>query len=159
MTNVCMIVAATPDGIIGNNGALPWCVPEDLRHFKNVTLGYPIIMGRKTADGLGRPLPGRTNYVLSRQAADFPGFEVLNEPILPRTDKGKVFIIGGSEIYKAYEERIDTIYLSVIHTQVTGDAFLPFPIQSPVWKLTDTEYYRSGNGIVVCNQTWVRRQL
>jgi dihydrofolate reductase len=154
-----MIVAATPAGVIGQGNALPWHCPEDLAFFKRTTMGCPVVMGRKTYASIGRPLPGRENYVLTRNTTPIDGVTLLHEPHLPSHLNGKqVFIIGGSEVYKAFEDRIDEIYLTVVGLDVEGDAFLPFAIEAPVWNLQSAEHVCTKQGISLCFQHWTRNK-
>lgn len=157
MTQICMIVAANKQGIIGKQNQLPWYIPEDLAYFKRVTMGCPVIMGRKTFESIGRVLPGRANYVLTSRTEPIVGVALLNEPIIPpNLTEDRVFIIGGSEVYKAYESQIERIYLTVVDLPVEGDASLPFPIQSPKWMLTTSEYITTKEGVRLCFQQWFR---
>lgn len=130
------VVAMTPDRVIGNAGALPWHLPEDLAFFKRTTSGHPIVMGRKTYESIGRPLPKRRNIVLTRDATwSAPGVEVIGGPEdlekLPGLD-GRVFIIGGSEIYAAFLPRLDDLLVSHVFENYPGDTRLPeFESQFP----------------------------
>lgn len=156
---ISMIVAATPSGVIGQGNTLPWHCPEDLAFFKRTTMGRPVVMGRKTFESIGRPLPGRENYVLTRNPNPIPWVTMLHEPQLPSHLNGKhVFIIGGSEVYKAFEDRIDEIYLTVVSLDVEGDARLPFAIEAPVWNLQSAEDVCTKQGISLCFQHWTRNQ-
>lgn len=157
MTQVCMIVAANKEGIIGKGNQLPWYIPEDLAYFKRVTMGCPVIMGRKTFESIGRVLPGRQNIVLTNRKEPIVGVTVINEPIVPANlTEEKVFIIGGAEVYKAYEHLIDRIYLTVVDLPVEGDARLPFEIQSPKWIPLSSEYLTTRDGTRLCFQQWFR---
>lgn len=160
MVEVCMIVAATKNGVIGTNNGLPWHIPEDLAYFKAKTMGYPVIMGRKTYESMGkRLLPGRDNYILTRSKEPIEGATLLDSPVIPSDlTAGKVWIIGGSEVYKAYEDLIDEICLTVVNLDIEGDAHLPFPILSPTWDIVTAEYHRTKSGVVVCYQNWVRKK-
>ena len=158
MTTVCMIVAATKEGIIGNGNALPWRIKEDLAYFKAKTLGYPVIMGRKTYESIGGPLPERYNVVLTRSQEPIEGVSLIHTPVIPFVNTTKVFIIGGSEVYKAYEDRIDEIYLTEVGLTVEGDARLPFPIEAPTWILQSAEYKQSSKGVSLCFQHWMRNK-
>jgi dihydrofolate reductase len=156
---ISMIVAATKDGVIGNGNALPWHIPEDLAYFKRTTMGRPVVMGRKTFESIGRPLPGRENFVLTRNTTPIPGVTLIHEPQLPSHLNGKrVFIIGGSEVYKAFEDRIDEIYLTEVGLTVEGDARLPFEIKAPVWNQYSAEYVCTKQGISLCFQQWTRNK-
>lgn len=113
--------------VIGRDGALPWHLPEDLKFFRKTTTGHPILMGRKTWESLGRPLPNRRNLILSRTLPDQPGAEVLRS--LDALDalalEGPVFIIGGAEIYQLLLPRTHEILLTVLTNAVPGDTFFP----------------------------------
>jgi len=123
------IVAMTPDRVIGKNGTLPWYLPEDLAFFKRTTSGHPIVMGRKTYESIGRPLPKRRNIVLTRDTTwSAPGVDVIHAPDelakLAGID-GQVFIIGGSEIYAAFMPFLGDLLVSHVHEACEGDTFLP----------------------------------
>lgn len=126
---ITAIVAMTPDRVIGRNGTLPWHLPEDLAFFKRTTSGHPIVMGRKTYESIGRPLPKRRNIVLTRDTSwSAAGVEVIHSPDelakLPDID-GRVFIIGGSEIYAAFMPLLDDLLVSHVFERYKGDTFLP----------------------------------
>lgn len=123
------IVAMTPDRVIGRGGALPWHLPEDLAFFKRTTSGHPIVMGRKTFESIGKPLPKRRNIVLTRDKSwSAPGVEVIHCPedlcILPRLE-GQVFIIGGSDIYAAFMPQLDDLLVSHLRDSYEGDTVFP----------------------------------
>ncbi len=123
------VVAMTPDRVIGKAGALPWHLPDDLAFFKQTTTGHPIVMGRKTYESIGRPLPKRRNIVLTRDETwSAEGVEVIHRPEdlekLPNLD-GRVFIIGGSEIYAAFLPRLDDLLVSHVFASYEGDTWLP----------------------------------
>jgi len=132
---VAIIVARARNGVIGRNNALPWRLRTDLQQFKQRTLGSPIIMGRKTWESLGRPLPGRQNIVISRQA-DYlaTGAQVvsgLKEAIAASVEAKRVFVIGGAQIYAEALNLADVMWISEIHADIEGDAL--FPQFDPVW--------------------------
>lgn len=147
---VSHIVAASQNGAIGVKGDLPWHIPEDLKFFKDKTKGSVIVMGRKTYDSLGKPLPNRLNIVVSRSAkpSDFPEAVMLFSDITAAVEAAKiagrekgldeVFIVGGSEIYKQTLKLglVNRIYLTRIHTEVDGDAFYP-DVDTKLFKLTE----------------------
>lgn len=126
-----LIVAMAENGVIGRGDALPWRIPEDLKHFKSITMGKPIIMGRRTWDSLGRILPGRPHIVLSRD----PNFAVdgvssahsLEDAltIAESLTEHEIMIIGGAEIYRAALCYVNCIYLTEIHRSISGDTFFP----------------------------------
>ena len=125
-----MVVAVADGGAIGCGGKIPWHIPEDLKHFKAMTLGHAIIMGRKTWDEVGRPLPGRRNLVVSRQPGlALEGAEVfgsLEEAIAAaRETDPEPRVIGGSAIYEAAMPLATRIYLTEVHRQVDADTFFP----------------------------------
>ncbi len=151
-----IVVAVSTNGVIGHRGQLPWHLPADLKHFKDVTEGHAVIMGRKTFESIGRPLPNRRNIVVTRQEDYKPasaeasvgkpaGVEFVHsiEEALalchpdPALDAGErpspeVFLIGGAELYRQMFDRTDRIYLTRIHEDFAGDVF--FPELGPEWK-------------------------
>jgi len=141
MKPLAMVVAIGDNGAIGKDGKVPWRIPEDLKHFKSVTMGHAIIMGRKTWDEVGRPLPGRRNLVISRNAAlVLEGAEVfttLEAAILAaRTTDEEPHIIGGSTIYDAAMPLATRIHLTEVHRVVEADTFFP-PFDRSVWREID----------------------
>jgi dihydrofolate reductase len=125
MPRLIAIVAMDPNRLIGRDGTLPWHLPEDLAFFKKTTLGHPVLMGRKTFESIGRPLPKRRNIVLTRDKTwSHTGVEVIHRPEeIPQTD-GNIFVIGGAEIYKALSGRIDEWLVSHVHAVHEGDTYL-----------------------------------
>lgn len=126
---VSLIVAMAQNGVIGRGNALPWRLPEDLRRFKAATMGKPILMGRKTFESIGRPLPGRVNLVLTRDAAwSAPGALVVHslEQALVRAGAApELMVIGGAEIYRLVLPFARRIYLTHVHADVAGDTYFP----------------------------------
>ena len=124
-----LIVAVAENGLIGRDGDLPWRVPADLRFFKDITMGKPIVMGRKTWQSIGRPLPGRTNIVITRDRQFVAeGAVVVYDfaaALAAAGDVPEVMIIGGAQIYGMAQERADRVYLTTIHASPDGDTFLP----------------------------------
>ena len=123
------IVAMTTDRVIGRNGALPWHLPDDLAFFKRTTSGHPIVMGRKTFESIGRPLPKRRNIVLTRDPNwSSPGTEVIHSPDelakLSGID-GTVYLIGGAEIYRAFLPLTDAFIVTHVREPHAGDTYLP----------------------------------
>lgn len=130
MNKLALVVAVADGGVIGVAGGLPWRIPEDLRHFKNVTMGHAIIMGRKTFESIGRALPGRRNIVVSRDPAlRIEGVEVAPSVeaavSLARSTDDEPRIIGGSSIYEAALPLATKIFLTEVHRKVDGDTFFP----------------------------------
>ena len=133
MMKLAMIVAMAKNNVIGLNNDMPWHLPADLQWFKKTTLGSPIIMGRKTYDSIGRPLPGRLNIILSRDTElEIEGCSVVNslEDALQTAkdadnSKDEIFITGGAHLYNEYLSQVDTLYLTLIDTELAGDTFFP----------------------------------
>ncbi|MFB6466105.1 dihydrofolate reductase [Cytobacillus sp. Hz8] len=128
---------------IGKKNQLPWHLPEDLKYFKRVTMGHPIIMGRKTFDSIGRPLPGRENMILTRnQDFQIQGCHILHsiEELLAysRTIEDEIFVIGGAEIFKEVLPIADRLYVTQIYEIFDGDTYFPFfPLDE--WKILSRE--------------------
>jgi dihydrofolate reductase len=123
------IVAMTGDRVIGRDGTLPWHLPDDLAFFKNTTSGHAMVMGRKTFDSIGRPLPKRQNIVLTRDTSwQHAGVDVIHDPA-ELTDlirmPGDVFIIGGAEIYQAFLPFLDALLITHVHQDYAGDTRFP----------------------------------
>lgn len=137
---VSSIVATAENNGIGKDNQLLWRLPADLKHFKDITTGHTVIMGRKTFDSVGKPLPNRRNIVVTRKTElEIPGAEVVNtiEAALALCDDNEeVFIVGGAEIYKMAMPMTDKIYLTVVHGTFDADTFFP-AIDPEIWKETD----------------------
>ncbi len=121
------IAAMAENRVIGNNGDIPWHLPEDFKWFKKTTMGQILVMGRKTYESIGRPLPGRQTFVLSRQPRDIQGVHSFTDlDMLDHLETDKViWIAGGGEIYRQMLPRCSELYLTRIHRKVEGDAFFP----------------------------------
>jgi dihydrofolate reductase len=143
---LALVVAMTREGLIGREGALPWRLPRDLKHFRRLTWGKPIIMGRKTHEALGRPLPGRTNIVLTRQ------LDVVARGCLMARDRTQAIelaqaggcheamIIGGSQVYEAFLPLEPTIHLTLVEGAFEGDVYFPAAVLgSPKWTVIHEE--------------------
>ncbi len=130
-TRIACVVAAADDGVIGRDGTLPWHLPDDLRHFKAVTLGKPVLMGRRTHDSIGRALPGRRNLVLSRHAPrGIPpaGIEYVGsfeEACALVADAPELCVIGGAAVFGLALPHATRVYLTRVHARVAGDTFFP----------------------------------
>jgi len=143
-----LIVAAAENGTIGQNGRIPWHLSADLRYFKQVTMGAPVIMGRKTYESIGFALPGRANIVVTRnekfQALDVDVVLNLEEAlskargILEKEGGEELFVIGGAEIYAQAMRMADRIYLTRVHAEFPGDVFFP-PLDEGSWKKIASE--------------------
>jgi len=132
---IAMIWAMSQNRVIGRDNKLPWHLPNDLKYFKRVTTGKPVIMGRKTYESIGRPLPNRTNIVVTRDT----GFEAAGVKVVHSLDEAidlaeadtvinggeEVIVMGGAEIYAQALPRADRLYLTLVHAEVDGDAYFP----------------------------------
>ena len=158
MTNkvrISFVVAVAENGVIGSNGKLPWRLPADLKRFRKLTLGKPVVMGRKTYESIGKPLDWRDNIVVTRQA-DFRPAGVhlagsveqalaLGQELAAGRGVDEVMVIGGAEIYRASFAAATRIYLTLVHAQPAGDARFetPDPLQ---WKQVSREPLAQGAG-------------
>ena len=130
---ISIIVAASENGAIGKDNQLLWRLPEDLKRFKRLTLNHTMIMGRKTFESIGKPLPGRTSIVITRQQDFQPEgvivVDSLEQAIKEAENRGdnETFVIGGGEIYKQALSLSDRIYLTKVHTKMEGDTFFNIP--------------------------------
>jgi len=141
---VSIIVAIGENHAIGKNNQLLWHMPNDLKHFKDITSGRTIIMGRKTFDSVGKPLPRRRNIVVTRQDITIPGCEVvksIEDGLSLCKDEDEVFIGGGAEIYKLAMHLTDRIYLTIIHKSFDADTFFP-EIDKSEWKEAKREDFK-----------------
>lgn len=129
--NIFLVVAASENNVIGKNNQLLWHLPNDLRFFKNITWGLPIVMGRKTFESFGKALPGRTNIVITRkpdwESQGVTVVESLDSAIAAasQTDAKEVYIIGGGEIYQQSISRAGKVFLTRVHAELEGDTFFP----------------------------------
>jgi len=139
------VVAAARNGVIGQGNRMPWHLPSDLAFFKRVTMGHPVVMGRKTYEAIGKPLPGRTNIVITRDPAfRAPGCVVvdsLDAAYRAAGDVDEVFVIGGAQVYEAALPTVDRIYLTEVEAQIEGDTWFP-RIDRSQW--AETELARQG---------------
>jgi dihydrofolate reductase len=140
---VSIIVAIAKNHAIGKNNKLLWHLPKDLKHFKDVTTGHTVIMGRKTYDSVGKPLPKRRNIVITRQAISIEDCEVVSSveaALALCANEEEVFIVGGAEIYKQALPLTDRIYLTIIDHDFDGDTFFP-ELNDQDWKETERENF------------------
>lgn len=137
MTRLSIIVAMASNRTIGANNTLPWRCPEDLQHFKKLTMGHHMIMGRKTFDSIGKPLPGRTTVIVTRNKyLKIDGCTVahsLEEAIAACANDSEIFIVGGAELYTQALPLADVLYITEIQQRVEGDAHFP-PFDKSEWK-------------------------
>lgn len=134
---ISLIVAMASNRAIGINGQMPWHLSADLKRFKKITMGSPVIMGRKTFEAIGRPLPGRANIIVSRnrnyRQAGCQVCTDIAEALALHADKDEVFVIGGASLYQACLPNADLLYLTVIDKAFAGDTYFP-EIQSQHWR-------------------------
>lgn len=148
---ISLIVAMDEQGVIGRDNALPWHLPEDLRYFRRHTMGKPIVMGRKTWESIGRPLPGRTNVVVTRDASyEAAGGHVttsleaaltLARDVASIDGVNEVMVIGGAQLYRLALPIADRLYLTRVHTRVSGDATLELDLSQ--WHLESEERHEA----------------
>lgn len=123
-----IVVAVARNGVIGRGNELPWRLPADLAHFKRITLGHPVLMGRRTWDSLGRPLPGRRNLVMTRQRDFVPdGAESVSglDEAVARVRSGVLMVIGGAELYRLALPQVGVLHLTTVEADVAGDVHFP----------------------------------
>jgi len=145
---IVVVAAVAENGVIGRDGAMPWHYPADLRHFKETTLGSPVVMGRRTFesihDRLGEPLPGRTNVVLTTRDRQFPDGVVRADSIdsavgaARRTGSESLYVVGGASVYGQFLPLADRLVLTEIHDRVEGDTYFP-DVDWAEWTETDRE--------------------
>lgn len=143
---ISIIVAVASNGVIGDKNSLLWHISEDLRNFKRVTTGHPVVMGRNTYLSLGRPLPGRTNVVVSRTAARIEGCRVvrsLEEAFALFPADEEVFVIGGAQIYAQTIGMADRLYITRVEHDYEGDTSFPVWNRSQ-WRLVSDERFERG---------------
>src|SRR5262245_20888513 len=145
---ISAIVAMSENRVIGDDNQLPWHLPSDLKHFKTLTSGHPILMGRKTYESIGRPLPNRTNIVITRNHAFQANGCVIVKSIEEAVShaisihQNEIFIIGGAEVYKQFMPDIEKIYLTIVHEIFEGDAFFP-ELNPGEWKEASRELHEA----------------
>lgn len=151
---VSLVVARADNGVIGHDNGLPWHLPADLKHFKQLTVGKPIIMGRKTYESIGRPLPGRHNIVVTRNAEwSAEGVTVvpnLAEAVVaagldPQTRASEIAVIGGAEIYAQALFFADRIHLTEVHAKPEGDTLFP-ALDAATWQEVAREDHPAADG-------------
>jgi dihydrofolate reductase len=163
---ISAIAAIGRGGVMGRKGKLPWTLPADLKRFRAITWGKPILMGRKTHESLGRALPGRTNIVLTRQSGyRAPGClvaQTLDEALALAESCGaeEVIVIGGSEVFEVLVPRCERVYLTIVEGDFEGDTFFPVRmLDSPDWELVQEERWPADarNAFTTCYRIHERR--
>jgi dihydrofolate reductase len=153
MIALVLVAAVADNGVIGRGNTLPWRLKSDLKHFRTLTLGKPVLMGRKTFESIGRPLPGRTNIVASRDAGfAVPGVVAaarLEDALAAATGDalrrsvGEVMVVGGADIYAALMPRAARLEITHVHARPQGDAVFP-PIDPAVWRAAARAEHAAG---------------
>lgn len=143
---VSLVAAVADNNVIGRDNKLPWYMPADLKFFKNLTMGHHVLMGRKTFDEIRKPLPGRVNVVITRQAQLNPEGVAIARSVDEAISKAEaahdpeIFVIGGAEIFRQALPRANRMYLTRIHFEPEGDTFFPEFDDVNEWKLVDVEH-------------------
>ena len=159
--HVSIVVATAENGIIGKDGDMPWHIPADLKYFKGVTSGKPVVMGRRTYQSIGRPLPNRTNIVVTRDKTfTAKGIQVvhnLNEALVvareiaKMDDVDEIMVIGGGQIYAEVLGSVDRVYLTEIHATIDGDTSFP-ALDASLWRETSRHEENAGDdGTPACS--------
>jgi dihydrofolate reductase len=136
------VVAASDNDVIGADNAIPWHQPADLAHFRKLTMGKPILMGRRTYESIGRPLPGRRNIVLSRRGFSAPGVETvesIDEVLELAAGAEELMVIGGAAIFDLVMPLLDVIHLTRVHVTIPGDTFLS-PLDPDEWYEASSQF-------------------
>ncbi|MHC2993313.1 dihydrofolate reductase [Pontibacter sp. HJ8] len=145
---IAIVVAIADNHVIGKDNQLIWHLPADLRHFKQKTMGHPMIMGRKTFDSIGKPLPGRTTIIVTRQQNFEAAGCLVAHTVQEAIDMGReldteqVSIVGGAEIYKQAMPFVDTLYLTRVHHTFEGDTYFP-ELPEKEWQQISAEHHES----------------
>ncbi|TAK49019.1 MAG: dihydrofolate reductase [Xanthobacteraceae bacterium] len=149
------LVAVADNGVIGAGNTMPWHLRSDLQRFKRMTMGKPVVMGRKTFQSIGRPLPGRTNIVLTRDVAfRAPGVVAATSPVLAlelaradalRRFAAEIVVIGGAEIFAQWMDRASRLEITEVHAWPAGDTFFP-PFSAAEWRQSARERHAAGTG-------------
>jgi dihydrofolate reductase len=161
-----LLVAADENNVIGKDNKLPWHLPEDLKFFKNLTWGMPILMGRKTYDSVGRPLPGRKSIVITRsrdwKQAGVETVHSIEEAVEKARSFGakEIFVIGGAEIFASTLSSADRVYLTRIHHKFEGDVFFPELVKNE-WSMVQERFCEADEKNIYSRsyQTWERKKL
>ncbi|MDP6479519.1 MAG: dihydrofolate reductase [Phycisphaerales bacterium] len=152
---IVLVTAVSDNGVIGRGGDMPWHLPDDLRRFKKLTMGHPIVMGRRTWDSIGRPLPGRTNIVMTRDTSFAAEGAVVahseDDIFAAAGDADTIMVIGGGEIYRIFLPNADRVELTRVHITVDGDTL--FPELGDEWVCVESVEHSPGMSF----ETWRRK--
>ena len=136
MPEIHIIAAVASNGVIGSHGRVPWYIPADMEHFRSLTLGHTVLMGRRTFESIGHPLEGRRNVVLTSRPLEMDGVEVIHSPEEFERFDGKVFVIGGAQVYALFLPMAVEMHITHIHRDFDGDTFFP-PVDWRQWHVTE----------------------
>ena len=143
---ISLVFAIAENGVIGRDGVIPWHLPDDLRRFKEITTGHTIVMGRKTFESIGKPLPGRHSVVLTRdreyEACGATVVHNLEDALSYGAGEDEVFVIGGAELFSQALPRANRVYLTTVHAEVAGDTTFG-EFEESGWELIEEEYHDS----------------
>jgi dihydrofolate reductase len=159
---VTLIVAVSDNGVIGRDNALPWHLPEDLKRFKRITMGKPVVMGRKTFESIGKPLPGRLNIVVTRDAHyRREGVTVVHgvdDALRAAGAAEQIMIIGGSDLFRLFLPRATRVHLTRVHAEVAGDVFWP-ALDEKEWSVVGREEFAADerHAHAMTFESWERR--
>jgi dihydrofolate reductase len=159
---ITLIVAVADNGVIGRGNALPWQLPEDLKRFKRITMGKPIVMGRKTFESIGKPLPGRQNIVVTRDANyQRDGVTVVHDAegaLLAAGAVDEIMIIGGSDLFRLFLPRATRAHVTRVHGGVAGDVFWP-ALSDEEWRVVGREDFAADerHAYSMTFESWQRR--
>jgi dihydrofolate reductase len=144
-----ILAALSSNGVIGRDNAVPWRQSTDLKRLKSMTMGHHVIMGRVTYESVGKPLPGRTNIVITRrEGLEIEGAVVVHSledaiRVAAEAEESETFVLGGAEIYAQALHRADRMYLTRIHAEIEGDTSFPEFDDVSEWRLTDAEHFEA----------------
>lgn len=158
--HISLIVACTKNGVIGYQNKIPWHLPDDLKHFKSITMGKPIVMGRKTFNSIGHALPGRRNIIISHQNIQPLNCEIyssVDAALKQLQSEKEVIIIGGAQLFEQILPLASRIYLTQINAELLGDTFFP-ALNPKEWKLISEKSFLPDekNRYAYCFQIWER---
>ena len=161
--HIVLIAAVSDNGVIGRDGDMPWHLPDDLKRFKSITMGHPIVMGRRTWESIGRPLPGRTNIIMTRNKAFAArGASVAHSipEVVEYCNDGTIMVIGGGEIYRMFLSIADRVELTRVHTTLDGDTTFPELVESD-WLRNESTSHEADDrhAYAMTFESWSRTNL
>ena len=160
---ISIIVAYSKNHVIGKNNQLPWHLPADLKHFKTITMGKPIVMGRKTYESIGKPLPGRRNIIISRGGKNYEGCDVfssVDDALYALSNEPEIMIIGGANLFSQTLSLAQRLYITEIDVVIDGDVFFP-ELHKEEWQIVSNEKHLPDekNAYIYTFQTWNRNNF